>query len=95
MTDKDAYQQKAEAKLREWQADIDKLRAQADQVTADARIEYDRQIARLVEQQKAASQQFAKMQKASGDAWADMKAGMEKSWAEMSQAMRDAMRRFG
>ena len=95
MSEKDAYEKKAEAKLREWQADIEKLRAQADQVSADARIEYDRQIERLVEQQKEARRQYEKLEKASGEAWADMKSGMEKSWAAMSQAMRDAMRRFG
>lgn len=95
MTEKDAFEQKAEARMREWQADIDKLRAQADQLSADARIEYDRQIAKLVEQQKAARQQYEKLEKASGEAWLDMKGGMEKAWADMSQAMRDAMRRFG
>ena len=84
MTEKDAYERKAEAKMREWQADIDKLRAQADQVSADARIEYDRQIVKLVEQQKAARQQYEKLEKASGEAWTDMKSGMEKAWADMS-----------
>ena len=40
MINKEAYIQKLHAKIDEWNADIDTLKAKADQVEADAKIEY-------------------------------------------------------
>jgi uncharacterized coiled-coil DUF342 family protein len=94
MSDKNAYEDKLEAQLKEWQAEIDKLRAKADKANADARLEYDRQIKELVEYQKRAQGKLNEIQQASEAAWADMRSGMEKAWADMAKSWNDAMKRF-
>ena len=94
MTQKNAYQEKAEAKMDEWQAEIDKIRAKADHATADARIKYDEQIKELVDYQKKAQKQLEDMQRASEAAWADMRSGMEKAWADLSKSWQDAINRY-
>lgn len=94
MSDKNAYQEKLEAQLDEWQAEIAKMRARADKATADARIEYDKQIKELVEYQKRAQKKLNEAQHASEAAWADMRSGMEKAWADMAKSWNDAMKRF-
>ena len=94
MSDKNAHEQKLEAQLEVWQAEIDKLRAKADKASADARIEYDQHIKELVEYQKKGQKQLQEMQDASEHAWADMRAGMEKAWNDMAAAWKDAMKRF-
>ena len=94
MSDKNAYEDKLEAQLKEWQAEIDKLRAKADKANADARLEYDRQIKELVEYQQRAQGKLHELQQASEAAWADMRSGMEKAWADMAKSWNDAMKRF-
>ncbi len=47
MSNRDAYEQKLQAKLDEWQAEIDKLWARARSAEADARIEREKEAERL------------------------------------------------
>jgi hypothetical protein len=44
---KEAYVEKLQAKLKEWQADIDKLKAKAAQSKADMKIQINEQIGNL------------------------------------------------
>ncbi len=41
MSDKKAYEEKQRAKLAEWRAEIDKLKAKAEQANAEMKIEYN------------------------------------------------------
>ena len=47
MTDKEAYLQKLQAKLDEWEADIQVLKAKASGANADAQIQLNKQIREL------------------------------------------------
>ena len=40
--EKHAYQQKVDAKLKEWDAEVDLLKAKGEGLVADAKIEFDR-----------------------------------------------------
>ena len=44
MSEKQAYEKKLEAQLDAWSADIDKLKAKADKVGADTRLEIERRV---------------------------------------------------
>jgi len=94
MSMKDAYIQKLEARMREWQADMDKMRAKADQAEADARADYEKQIKELQTRQEEAQQKLEELRQAGDDAWHDLKAGIESAWDTMGEAMRSAMSRF-
>ena len=54
---RDAYVQKLKAQLDEWNADINKLEAKADQAEVRARIEYHKRIADLRARIPSASDQ--------------------------------------
>lgn len=94
MSDKSAYEQKFDAQLKIWQAEIDKLRAKADKASADARLQYDKQVDELVEQQKKGKAKLRELQDANEQAWSDMRQGMERAWDDMGKAWKDAMSRY-
>ena len=45
--EKHAYQQKVDAKLKEWDAEVDLLKAKGEGLVADAKIEFDKKIEEL------------------------------------------------
>ncbi|MGR3314064.1 hypothetical protein [Roseovarius indicus] len=94
MDQQQAYKQKYEAKLEEWQAEIDKLRAQAKGASADSQIDYEKQLDELRQRRDEMQAQVEKLKSSQGEAWTDMKAGAEKAWTEMSSAMEKARSRF-
>lgn len=47
MNEKQLYQQKKQAQLDEWQAEVDKLKAKASEASADAQLEMNSQIEAL------------------------------------------------
>lgn len=94
MTDKQAYEKKLEAKLEEWQADIDKLRAKAKEAGADAQIEYEKQIDTLRKSRDDMEAKLSEMREAQTAAWEDVKRGADKAWDSMSKAMQDAWKRL-
>lgn len=93
--DMQTYQKKLQAKLDEWQADIDKLRAKAKVAEADAKAKYEEQIEQLKTHREKLESDLKGLQNAQSDAWNDMKAGVDKAWDDMSKAMQDAWKRFG
>lgn len=94
MEKKDAYEKKLEARLAEWQSDIDKLMAKAEQAEGDAQLAYMEQIDELRAQQKTTSDKPNELGAASDDAWEDLKEGIEKSWDDLSKATNKALSRF-
>jgi ElaB/YqjD/DUF883 family membrane-anchored ribosome-binding protein len=94
MDEKSAYRQKVEARLDQWRADIDKLQAKAVEASADARLEYHKQIDELREKQHKAQAKLKELNEASGDAWKDFKAGVEKAWDDLGDAVKKATERF-
>lgn len=94
MTTKDEYIQKMHAKLDQWNAEIDKLAAKADQVSADTRAEYHKQIEDLRAKREAAQERMSMLQQAGEGAWQDLKAGMEMAWDVIGEAIDSAKTRF-
>jgi predicted nucleic acid-binding Zn-ribbon protein len=95
MDEKSAYRQKLEARLDQWQAEIDGLKGKAAEAGADARIEYEKQVEALRAQQDKARQKLKELDAASGEAWKDLKAGIEKAWDDLGSAVKAATGRFG
>ena len=94
MSTRDEYIRKMQAKLEEWNADIDTLTAKASDVAADARSEYNEQIGILRAKQAAVRQKIEEMQKSGEGAWEDLKAGIELAWTAIGEAVDSAKSRF-
>lgn len=89
-----AYEEKLDAQLQEWSAQIALLKAKGDNAKADAKIEYYRNIDILAEKRDKAKKKLHEL-KTSGDlAWKDIKAGAEKAWDEVKSAVHEASSRF-
>ncbi len=94
MSAKQAYEKKLEARLDEWKAEIDKLKAKAAGAEADAQLQYEKEIDNLQKRQAKAREKLKELRNAGDDAWEDMKAGMENAWSELQDAMGRATTRF-
>ena len=94
MSMKEAYQQKIEAQLDEWTAEIDKMKAKAAKAEADARLEYNDRIEELRLKQLVAQEKLQEFREAGEDAWEDLKAGLELAWDSLGEAVKSARSRF-
>lgn len=94
MSNRDEYIRKMQAKLEEWNAEIDTLAAKASEVSADVKKEYNEQIESLKAKQAVARQKIEELQQAGESAWVDLKAGIELAWTAMGEAIDSARSRF-
>jgi hypothetical protein len=89
-----AYEEKLDAQLKEWSAQLALLKAKADNAKADAKIEYYKTIDVLKHKQDEAATKLRELKTASDEAWEDIKTGAEKVWAEVKNAYHGASSRF-
>ena len=94
MSSRDEYVRKMQAKLDEWNKEIDRLTAKAGEVTADLKKEYSEQIEILKAKQAVARQKIEELQQAGESAWVDLKSGIELAWTAMGEAIDSARSRF-
>lgn len=94
MSMKQAYVEKVQARLNEWDAEIEKLKARAEGAEADAKIEYHEQIETLREEQREAQAKLDELRAAGDNAWEDMKAGVQQAWDSLEHAAEKARSRF-
>lgn len=91
---KETYEEKLQAQLDEWGADIDKLKAKADSAEADVQLEYYKQIEELRSMQETAANKLTELKDTSDDAWEDLKAGINSAWDSLGNALNSAASRF-
>jgi predicted nucleic acid-binding Zn-ribbon protein len=95
MTEKrDAYVRKLKARIDEWNAEIDKLAANADHADAEAKIEYHKQLEDLRAKRRDLEKRIAEMQQTGERAWEDLKQGLENSWEILKKSMIKAKSEF-
>lgn len=90
MTDRSAYVEKLKARIAEWDAEIDKLKAKSAEAKDGARIKIDHAIEDLKEHRKAAATKAREANEAADDAWEDLKEGFESAWHSLSAAFKSA-----
>ncbi len=89
-----AYEEKLDAQLDEWNAQIALLKAKADKVKAEAKIEYYKTIEALQHKQDEVGEKLHELKTAGDEAWEDLKTGAEKAWAEVETAFHQATSKF-
>ncbi len=94
MSEREQYVEKAQARIDQWNADIEKLQGKANEARADAKIQYEDQLKELRAQRDEAKAKLEEMAEASDSAWNDMKAGFERAWENASKAFDSAKERF-
>lgn len=91
---KEAYLEKLKAKLDEWNAQIDKLKAKAAQSKADVKIEIEKRIGDLETHRREVENKIQHLVQASGSAWEDLKGGVQRAWEKLDEAVRSATEKF-
>ena len=94
MNEKELYQQKKQAQLDEWKAEIDKLKAKASGASADAQIKLNKQIEALEGKIEEGKAKLAEIAEAGEDAWESIKDGVESAWDSMRSAFSEAVEKF-
>lgn len=89
-----AYEEKLDAQLEEWNAQIALLKARADKAKAEVKIEYYKTIEALQRRQDEARTKLDELKTAGDEAWEDLKTGAEKAWDEVKTAFHSAASKF-
>lgn len=91
---KEAYKEKIEAEVDLAQAKLAELKAQARSSTADARIEYDEQIDKLLQKVEATRDKLKELGESGEDSWEQLKDSIEHTWNSLNSTIRDAVARL-
>jgi uncharacterized coiled-coil DUF342 family protein len=90
MEEKQAYQEKMQAQLKDWAAKIDALIAKAEKAGAEKKVEYQEQIQRLQAKKKDAEAKLQELRTAGEETWGEVKEALEK----ISVDLRSALNKF-
>ncbi len=82
------YQQKFEAKMESWKADLDKLKAKASEAEADQKIKYHEEIKQLKSRMDEAGKAFQNLKNAGSEAWDKARKDFESAWTELTSTDR-------
>jgi predicted P-loop ATPase len=93
-TEKDPYLKKADALVREWAAEMDKLKAKADQAEADAQIEYRNQIDDLRRRKERVQNKLDEIRSSSDAAFTELKSGLEQAVSDFRSGIERAVSKF-
>ncbi len=85
-----AYEEKFDAQLKEWNAQIALLKAKAENAKADAKVDYYKTIEALEKKQDKAKTMLQELKTAGDEVWEDVKAGAENAWTEFKTAYHEA-----
>jgi len=94
MNKKDEYVEKLKAQLDAWNAEVSKWEVKAKEATADAHVEYEKQLEAFRRQRDQAMEQMRQVQAAAGDAWLDLVRSADDAWAKAREAFEKASSRF-
>ena len=94
MKDRELYQKKMQAKLNEWKAEVDKLKAKASMASADVQLEMNKLIKQLEHRIEAGRAKLSELAAAGEDAWGAIKEDVESSWDSLKSSVRDAVAKF-
>ena len=94
MTDRKAYIEKAQARLAQYDAEIDKLKAKMDEVQADAKVAYRTALEDAQTKRREVQDKLDEMKVASEGAWDDLSRGLETAWDDLSDSVQKAADRF-
>lgn len=90
-----AYTEKVEATLREWNARIELFLARADKAKAEGKIRFQSRLDDLREKREAARQKLDELQESTGEAWKEIRPHLDRATGELKAALDRAFAAFG
>ena len=89
-----AYEEKLDAQLKEWDAEIAVRKAKAEKAKADEKVDYFKTVDALEHKQHEAKTKLQELKTTGDEAWEAVKTGAEKTWAEVKAAFHDTVSKF-
>lgn len=90
----EAYKQKLAAQLKEWNAQIDLLRARAENAGAGMTVKRAEALHELSAKQRAAAEKLQELEKSTGAAWEQVKETADNIWEDLKAGVADAHAKF-
>ena len=94
MKDKELFQQKKQAQLDEWKADLDKLKAKVSMASADAQIQINEQIKTLENKFDEGTSMLSKLKESAEETYESMKSSVESAWDKTASIFNDVKEKF-
>lgn len=94
VNEKELYQQKKQAQLDVWKAEVFKLKAKASGASADAQLDMIRHIKALESKVEEGKTKLSAIADAGEEEWESVKDGVESAWDSMKSAFSDAADKF-
>lgn len=94
MTERTAYIDKTQARLKQIDAEITRLEARAEEAQADARIAGQQALEHARSKRETVKTRLDQMQSSGEAAWSDIRSGLDAAWDELSSSVRKAADRL-
>lgn len=92
--DKDLYIQQLEAKLKEWNAKIEKHKAQMEQASIETKAHYRLTIKNLEEKVAEGQEKLSELKESNSNAWKEIKKGVDRAVDDIKHAFEKAKTKF-
>ena len=94
MGTKDEYCATMETEIKNWDAEVDNLNAKGKQMSADARVGYDRQLKAMRVDRDLAYSKLQELRTANESAWQHMQSGVDAAWTSMKKGLEKAASQY-
>jgi hypothetical protein len=94
MGTREDYQALMEKQLNEWKAQTERFKAGAEQIEAQAKVQYEKNLEVLRAKQVEAWENFYNLKGANENAWGQFKAQMDKAGGDVKAAVEQMTRIF-
>jgi len=88
------YQKKMETKLKQLDAEIDKMKAEAKDSTAEAKAGLEKRIQEMETKRKAAGKKLEEVKKSSVEAWQNLKSDMDAIVSDLEKKIKEILPPF-
>lgn len=94
MNTQEAYKQKFEAKLKEADAEISRMKARAEGAQADTKLKIEEQLNALRNKRESFKSKLEDVQEKGTDAATEIVSGLEKAWDDLSTSLSSAKQKL-
>ena len=92
--DKKSYLNKLSSQIKQWETEIDKLKAKANKTKTDVNIEYNNKIDEIRHKKEDLEKKIKLLQKSGDEAWDEIKDGLGKSWKDFKTSFDNVISKF-
>ncbi len=94
MNTKEAYKEKIEAQLKEWDSKVQGLKAKVSETAADARIKAEEEIREVEKQRNIMMEKLEALKGIGENKWESLKAGIDEAWHGMESSLKKISDKF-